>query len=127
MSTFARVDLKKVAALAADLGIEQPLRIISHLGPFTKSCNCPDPTHKGRSFDGFHTVIDGTHEITVNVKRSPADVTRTLAHELKHAASAERGERTRHDNSIPYRQNPHEVDADKFASRFVGSGLRLAR
>lgn len=124
--TTSRVDLKLVSAVARDLGIKKPLRIVSHAGPFKRECSCPDPTHKGRVFDGFHTVIDGTHEITVNVQLNPVRLTEVLAHELHHALTYELGRNARHDNGIPYRENPHEVEAEAFAARFIKSGLLLA-
>jgi Zn-dependent peptidase ImmA (M78 family) len=116
-----------VGAVARDLGIEKPLRIVSHVGAFTKPCNCPDPTHKDRSFDGFHTVIDGTHEITVNIRLNPVRLTEVLAHELRHAAQWETGQRARHDNTRPYKDDLREKDADVYAISLIRSGLLLAR
>ena len=121
------LDPDAIRQLVRELGISRPLNITARRGPFVKKCSCPDPTHTGRRFIGFHTVRDGEHRIEVDVTRSREDVTYTLAHELAHAAQWERGEQQRHDNTLVYRANPREADADAFAASVVQRGRRLVK
>jgi hypothetical protein len=127
VSASLRLDLDAIRELVRELGISRPLNFTLRQGAFVKKCSCPDPTHKGRRFIGFHTVRDGEHRIEVDVTRSPREVTHTIAHELAHAAQWERGEQQRHDNTLAYRANPREADADAFAASIVQRGRRLVK
>lgn len=125
MPARASLDLDAVRELIAELGLTLPLNFVLRDGPFVEKCSCPDPTHKGRTFVGFHSVRDGEHRIEVDATKSRARVNEILLHEIGHAVQWEQGQREAHDNSLPYREDPRELDAASFAADALRRGVRL--
>lgn len=94
-------DASAIAQAARELGVTRPVRVIA------------SPFRRGR-WGGMHTLLaNGVHEIRVATWTNADEASRTLWHELSHAAQSDRGvtggtTRLRGD---AYTYDPREIEA----------------